>query len=147
MKKIIFICTLIMVMAMSGLAFASDSEDLAREQQSVDVLVSVVEAKNVPEYKAFSKLLSTDLRANFSEQEYGNLQKIIADKYGDMKDVKFYSFQRFDQADRLTYIVSFTKQQAVAMNVNFDKNKRIVDFSFEPLAVNNGDNAQPSESK
>lgn len=138
MKKWIFTITVIMMMAMSSLALAADSEDLAKEQQSVDVLLSVVEAKNIPQYKDFSKLLSADLKQNFDEKAYADLPKVIANNFGEVKDVKFYSFQRFDQADRLTYIASFSKQQAVSINVTFNKNKRIVDFSLEPLGVANG---------
>lgn len=53
-----------------------------------------------------------------------------------MKEVKFYSFQRFDQTDRVTYIAAFSKRKLVAINLSFNKDNKMVDFALSPVEQN-----------
>lgn len=63
------------------------------------------------------------------------LTKQIKEQYGNVKEVKFYNFQRFDQGDRVTYVAAFDKEQAVAIMLAFDKDKKLTDYVFTPLQV------------
>ena len=50
-----------------------------------------------------------------------------------MKEAKFFTYQRFDQADRVTYIASFSKEKMVSMIFAFNKQNKLVDFAFTPI--------------
>ena len=63
------------------------------------------------------------------------ISKQIKEQYGNVKEVKFYNFQRFDQGDRVTYVAAFDKEQAVAIMLAFDKDKKLTDYVFTPLQV------------
>ena len=52
---------------------------------------------------------------------------------GHMKEAKFYSYQRFDQGDRITYIASFEIENIVAIVFTFDKNLQMTDFALSPM--------------
>lgn len=116
MKKILFTITLIMMMAFSGLCFAAtDGNDLNKEQKSSEVFMEVLTKNQIPAYDVVSKDFSDSLKAKITESAYKNLFKQIKEQFGDIKEFKFYNFQRFDQGDRITYIAGFDKEQAVAI--------------------------------
>lgn len=135
MKKILFIVTLIMMMAFSGLCFAADGNDLNREQKTAETFMEVFTKDQAPEYAVVSKDFSDTLKTNVNEKAYKDLSKQIKEQYGNVKEVKFYNFQRFDQGDRVTYIAAFDKEQAVAIILAFDKDKKLTDYVFTPLQV------------
>ena len=55
MKKIVFTLTLIMMMAFSGLCFASDGSDLNKEQKIAETFMGVFTKEQAPEYAVVSK--------------------------------------------------------------------------------------------
>lgn len=132
MKKILLILMILTTMMMS-VCFASDGNDLDREQQAVQGLMNVFENKNVPTYTVITRDFAPSLKENMNETAYENLQKEIQDKLGTMQEVKFYTYQRFDQGDRLTYIASFAKEPMVAIVFLFDKDKKMINFAVSPL--------------
>lgn len=135
MKKILFMITLVMMMAFSGLCFAADGNDLNREQKTAEIFMGVFTKDQAPEYAIVSKDFSDTLKTNVSEKAYKDLSKRIKEQYGNVKEVKFYNFQRFDQGDRVTYVAAFDKEQAVAIILAFDKDKKLTDYVFTPLQV------------
>ena len=52
---------------------------------------------------------------------------------GTLKEAKFYSYQRFDQGDRVTYLASFDKENIVAIVFSFDKDKKLTNFVLSPM--------------
>ena len=130
MKKVIFTVTLIMMMAFSGLCFAADGNDLNKE-----TFMEVFTKDQIPAYDVVSKDFSDTLKTNVNEKAYKDLSKQIKEQYGNVKEVKFYNFQRFDQGDRVTYVAAFDKEQAVAIMLAFDKDKKLTDYVFTPLQV------------
>ena len=68
-----------------------------------------------------------------TEKAFTELQKQVKQKFGTMKEAKFFAYQRFDQIDRVTYIGSFTKEKIVSMIFAFDKQNKLVDFAFTPV--------------
>lgn len=135
MKKVIFIVTLIMMMAFSGLCFAADGNDLNKEQKVAETFMEVFTKDQIPAYDVVSKDFSDTLKINVNEKAYKDLSKQIKEQYGNVKEVKFYNFQRFDQGDRVTYVAAFDKEQAVAIMLAFDKDKKLTDYVFTPLQV------------
>lgn len=130
MKKILFILTIIMTMAVSNMCFAADGDDLNKEQKTAETFINVFEGRNIPTYTIFTTGFSDNLKANMNEQTYAKLQETIKNRMGNMKEAKFYSYQRFDQGDRITYIASFEKENIVAIIFTFDKNLQMTDFAL-----------------
>lgn len=135
MKKVIFTVTLIMMMAFSGLCLAADGNDLNKEQKVAETFMEVFTKDQIPAYAVVSKDFSDTLKANINEKAYKDLSKQIKEQYGNVKEVKFYNFQRFDQGDRVTYVAAFDKEEAVAIMLAFDKDKKLANYVFTPLQV------------
>ena len=133
MKKILFILAIMMTMAVSSVCFAADGDDLNKEQKTAETFINVFEGRNIPTYTIFTTGFSDNLKANINEQTYAKLQETIKNRMGNMKEAKFYSYQRFDQGDRITYIASFDKENIVAIVFTFDKNLQMTDFALSPM--------------
>lgn len=135
MKKIVMILTAIFTMAFAGICMAADGADLNKQQNTAETFVKVF-SQTVPSYNEFTKGFDAQLKNKFNEKTYAALQEQVKDKFGRMKEVKFYSFQRFDQMDRVTYIASFSKEKIVAINFAFNKDNKMVDFALSPVEQN-----------
>lgn len=133
MKKILFILAMVMTMAVSGLCFAADGNDLNAEQKTAENFISVFEGTKIPAYAAFTKDFSDGLKAAVDEQAYSKLQNEVKNNMGTLKEAKFYSYQRFDQGDRVTYLASFDKENIVAIVFSFDKDKKLTNFVLSPM--------------
>ena len=116
-----------------NICFASDGSDLDKEQSAAQGLISVFENKNMPAYTVITKDFADSLKESMNEEAYINLQKEVQEKMGTLQDIRFYTYQRYDQDDRLTYIASFDKvPMAVAIFI-FDKEQKMVNFAVSPL--------------
>lgn len=135
MKKLVMILTAIFTMAFAGICMAADGADLNKQQNTAETFVKVF-SQTVPSYNEFTKGFDAQLKNKFNEKTYAALQAQVKDKFGRMKEVKFYSFQRFDQMDRVTYIASFSKEKIVAINLAFNKDNKMVDFALSPVEQN-----------
>ena len=67
---------------------------------------------------------ATDIAANL------NVKDDIVSEGG--KETKFFSFERYDQADKVTYIAGFSKEKIVVMSFVFGKDAKLQNFSFSP---------------
>lgn len=137
MKKVLFTVTLIMMMAFSGLCFAADGNDLNKEQKIAEIFIEAFQKNPAPEYAVVSKDFSDTLKSEINERAYKKLQTEVKTKFGTMKDIKFYTYQRFDQSDRITYVASFDKEPLVAMIFEFNKDKKLTGYTLSPLQVEN----------
>lgn len=135
MKKLVMILTAIFTMAFAGICMAVDGADLNKQQNTAETFVKAF-SQTVPSYNEFTKGFDAQLKNKFNEKTYAALQAQVKDKFGRMKEVKFYSFQRFDQMDRVTYIASFSKEKIVAINLAFNKENKMVDFALSPVEQN-----------
>ena len=133
MKKIVFTLTLIMVMAFSGLCFASDGSDLNKEQKIAETFMGVFTKEQAPEYAVVSKDFSDNLKKSVSERTYKKLPAEVKEKFGNVKDVNFRAFEKFEQEDRVTYLATFDKQPVAAIIFVFDKNQKLVNYVFTPI--------------
>lgn len=132
MKKIILILTAIFTMAFSGLCLAADGGDLNKQQNTAETFVKAF-TEVVPSYNEFIKGFDAQLKSKFDEKTYTALKEQVKDKFGRMKDIKFYSFQRFDNMDQVTYIASFSKEKLVSVNFVFNKENKMVNFVLTPV--------------
>ncbi len=132
MKKIILILTAIFTMAFSGLCLAADGGDLNKQQNTAETFVKAF-TEAVPSYNEFTKGFDAQLKSKFDEKTYTALKEQVKDKFGRMKDIKFYSFQRFDNMDQVTYIASFSKEKLVSVNFVFNKENKMVNFVLTPV--------------
>lgn len=132
MKKFILILTAIFTMAFSGLCLAADGGDLNKQQNTAETFVKAF-TEAVPSYNEFTKGFDAQLKSKFDEKTYTALKEQVKDKFGRMKDIKFYSFQRFDNMDQVTYIASFSKEKLVSVNFVFNKENKMVNFVLTPV--------------
>ncbi len=135
MKKLVMILTAVFTITFAGICMAADGTDLNKQQAAAETFIKAF-SQTVPSYKDFTKGFDTQFKEKFDEKTYVTLQKQVKDKFGRMKEVKFYSFQRFDQTDRVTYIAAFSKRKLVAINLSFNKDNKMVDFALSPVEQN-----------
>lgn len=76
-----------------------------------------------------------ELAEKMTAANFAALQKQLKEQFGIQKSVRFAVYERFDQGDRLTYLVGFSRQQAVRAVYGFDKNGKLSEFVFVPLEV------------
>ena len=112
---------------------AGESKDLAKQQVVVERFLDVFDAEPAPLYAQVSAGFNPKMKEAVTEKAFTELQKQVKQKFGTMKEAKFFAYQRFDQIDRVTYIGSFTKEKIVSMIFAFDKQNKLVDFAFTPV--------------
>ena len=133
MKRIIFVLVMTMMMAFAGVCSAYDGGDLNKEQKVAETFISSFQGKEAPEFKVVTKDFAQSLQNNFDEKKYSALKRDVKVNYGNLLEIKFYTFQRFDQGDRVTYLAGFDKEQAVAIVLSFDKNNKLTDYTLAPI--------------
>ena len=128
----LIVVTFLMVISSVGFA-ANEHKDLAKQQQAVERMLDVFDGEPVPVYAQVSASFSANMKKAVTEKAFADLQKQVRAKFGTMKEAKLFAYQRFDQADRVTYIASFTKEKLVSMIFAFDKQNKMLDFAFTPV--------------
>ncbi|MBQ7883705.1 MAG: DUF3887 domain-containing protein [Phascolarctobacterium sp.] len=134
---IMAIVTCLMMICSVGLA-ANDHKDLGKQQQVAERFIDVFDGEPVPMYSQVSAGFSVNLKKVVTEKTFAELQKQVRVKFGTMKEAKLFSYQRFDQVDRVTYVASFSKEKLVSMIFAFDKQNKLVDFAFTPVQQEEG---------
>ena len=76
-----------------------------------------------------------ELAEKMTAANFAALQKQLKEQFGIQKSMGLAVYERFDQGDRLTYLVGFSRQQAVRAVYGFDKNGKLSEFVFVPLEV------------
>ena len=122
MKKIVLIFVAVMMMAFSSVCMADDGGDLNKDQK-------------VP-YDKLGANIDNGLKKNFDAKAYDALKNEIQTKFGDLKESKFYSFERHNNQDKVIYLTSFSQENVVAIVFIFDKNNKLVEFGLLPIQQN-----------
>ena len=134
MKKLLIMMMVSCLMMLCSVGFAADDyKALGKQQQVAERIMDAFDGEPVPLYAQVSAGFSANMKKAVTEEAFAELQKQVKQKFGNMKEAKFFTFQRFDQADRVTYIASFTKEKIVSMIFAFDKQNKLVDFAFTPV--------------
>ena len=145
MKKLILTLTTIFTLAIAAIGFAADGGDLNKEQRAAENFVAAFTAAEnfvaaftleAPAYNQFSNGFDDTLKAKVTEQAYDVLKKQVQERFGRLKESKFYSFQRYDNVDYVTYIGSFSKEKLVSITFAFNKENKMTDFALSPMQQN-----------
>ena len=126
------IVSCLMMLCSVGFA-ANESKDLAKQQAVAERFLDVFDAEPAPLFAQVSAGFNPKMKEAITEKAFTDLQKQVKQKLGTMKEAKFYAYQRFDQADRVTYIGSFTKEKMVSIVFVFDRQNKMADFAFTPV--------------
>ncbi|NJE29016.1 DUF3887 domain-containing protein [Megamonas funiformis] len=135
MKKIVLIFLAVMMMAFSSVCMAADGGDLNKDQKVAETFISGITTEKVV-YDKFVANFDNGLKSKIDAKAYDALKNDVKTKFGDFKESKFYSFERYDNQDKVTYIASFSKEEIIAMVFVFDKNNKLVEFGLLPIQQN-----------
>ena len=134
MKKIVIMMIVSCLVMLCSVGFAAnESKDLAKQQAVAERFLDVFDAEPAPLFAQVSAGFNPKMKEAITEKAFTDLQKQVKQKLGTMKEAKFYAYQRFDQADRVTYIGSFTKEKMVSIVFVFDRQNKMADFAFTPV--------------
>ena len=138
MKKFIVLLTTVLTLAFAASCFATENSSALNDaegsaQKVITALVAV--ASDTLGYKDAEKAMSADLAKQMNVNTFIAMQRQVQEKFGKHKETKFFSFERFDKADRLTYIAGFSKEPAVSIVFTLDKKGKITEFSLAALEV------------
>lgn len=132
MKKLVMTLATIFTMALSSLAFAADGGDLNKQQAGAETFMKAFGSEAVL-YADFSKSFDVEFKKKIDEKNYPELQKVVKEKLGSFKSAKFVLFQRYDNADKVVYVATFSKEKTVAATFVFNKTNKMVEFALTPV--------------
>ncbi|MBR2071893.1 MAG: DUF3887 domain-containing protein [Phascolarctobacterium sp.] len=133
MKKLVLMLFVICMMICSVGFAGNDHKSLAKQQQVAEKIMDAFDIEPMPLFAQVSAGFNANLKKAVDEKAFAELQKQVRARFGTMKEAKLFAYQRFDQADRVTYIASFSKEKMVSMVFVFDKQNKLVDFAFTPV--------------
>ena len=139
MKKFIVLLTTLLTLAFAA---TENSSALNSAENSAQKVITALVASDTLGYKDAEKAMSADLAKNMNVNTFIAMQRQVKEKFGNHKETKFFAFERFDKADRLTYIASFNREPAVSIVFTLDKNAKITEFSLAALQVEEQENAE-----
>ena len=126
------VLTTVFTLAISAIGFAADGGDLNKEQKAAENFVAAF-TMEAPEYRTFASGFDDTLKVKVTEQAYDVLKQQVQERFGRLKESKFYSFQRYDNVDYVTYIGSFSKEKLVNITFAFNKENKMTDFALSPM--------------
>ena len=134
MKKLVIMMIVSCLMMLCSVGFAADDHKaLAKQQQVAEKMLDSFDGEPMPLFAQVNAGFNANLKKAVDEKAFTELQKQVKQKFGTMKEAKFFTYQRFDQADRVTYVASFSKEKMVSIIFAFDKQNKLVDFAFTPI--------------
>lgn len=132
MKKLLVMLTVIMTFAFASVCAAYDGGVLNKEQKAAEMLTNAVTGQVVT-YAQVSSGMTDELKGKVTEQVVADLQKQVKEQFGNVEEIRFQSFERFADGDRLVYIAGFSKEKHVAMIYIFDAKQKMVNFQYTAL--------------
>ena len=134
MRKLFVMLIVTCLMMVCSVGFAADDHKvLAKQLQVAERILDAVDGEPVPAFAQVSAGFNANLKAKFDEKAFENLKKQVRVQLGNMKEAKFFAFQRLDQVDRVIYVASFSKEKVVNVVFAFDKQSKLADFAFSPV--------------
>ena len=132
MKK--YVMTALLSLALAGSVMASDGTDLDRNKVTAETLVNAVFQANGT-YDNARSVFSPDLAGRVTADNFATLKKGLGDFYGAPTKVTFRALEKFDDGDRLTYVVDYRNGKSAVVAVIFLKNAggRVSDFFVQPV--------------
>ena len=133
-KKIGVILILGFILSCGVCGASPDSNMLAMEQKSAEIVVaglmgaspSPAAAQNV------ARVFNGEGSKAFTPQVYQKLRANCFARFGKMLNNRFTAFQRLENVDQVIYLAESEQEKVVIMIFNFDKNGKLMNFSFDP---------------
>ena len=136
MKKFIVMLTALFTLAFAASCFATEnSSALSDAEGGAQKVIAALTAQDTLGYKDAEKAMSSDLAKQMNVNTFIAMQRQVKERFGNLKETKFFSFERFDKMDRLTYIAGFSREPAVSIVFELDKKEKITNFSLNALEV------------
>ncbi len=136
MKKFIVLLTTLLTLAFAATCMATENSSALNDaENSAQKVINALVASDTLGYKDAEKAMSADLAKNMNVNTFIAMQRQVKEKFGNHKETKFFAFERFDKADRLTYIAGFSREPAVSIVFTLDKKAKIAEFSLAALEV------------
>ena len=134
MKKALMAMALTASMAVAGVcAAAGEGAALTKEQKAAETFFAGLNSDATVTYAAASAGLDAELKTKITADAFAGLQKNVKEKLGNAKEIKFRSFERFNDGDRVVYMGQYSKEPTVAMVFVFNPTGKIVNFALNPL--------------
>lgn len=145
MKKLLLMISLLVSLLISSVAMAAGaSKDFAKEEAAADLFIKGLNDATVT-YEVISANFTPDLKKNFTADKYAAMLQQVKEKFGKNKEAKFAVLQRFDKADRVIYVGSFSKENLAQMVFVFDttgKKPLMADFALVPVQAQKKEEAK-----
>lgn len=136
MKKLVVLVTMLLTLAFAGTCLASENGNaLNKADRAIASVLTAFGADVTDGYASASAGFATALKEKVNAEAFAKLKEQVTDKFGRMKESKMVAFERFDQADRVTYLAGYSKEKVVRIVFLFDKDTKLVDFGFAPMQV------------
>lgn len=136
MKKFIVLLTTLFTLAFAATCMATENSSALNDaENSAQKVITALVASDTLGYKDAERAMSADLAKNMNVNTFIAMQRQVKEKFGNLKETKFFAFERFDKADRLTYIAGFSREPAVSIVFTLDKKAKITEFSLAALEV------------
>lgn len=145
MKKIILLLLSLVAICYCGICFASDGNDLNKQQKTCERFIDAIDIAPAPEYSVIKPLLNEKLVETFTEKAYSNWQKGVKDQYGILKEAKFVAFERLGNVSRVTYLGTFEKKEKLVIIFVFDQKNALHTLAFKEIL--NPSEKQPAENQ
>lgn len=145
MKKIVIAMCVAIMMAFSSMAFAAtpDSEALSTEQTAADQWINLMIVKN--DTTGAVKTMSPEAQKAITDKTIKDVSSQITKNLGKYQEGRFVSWVRYDQADEMTYLMSFSKEKLVRCVMIFNKNGQMDNFSLTPVQVQQDNNTKAAK--
>lgn len=145
MKKILVLMGLLFSLLISSVAMAAGTaSDFAKEEAAADLFIKGLNDTTVT-YETVAANFTPALKENFTAEKYAELLKQVKEKFGKNKEAKFAVLQRFDKADRVIYLGSFSKENLAQLVFVFDTTGRkplMSDFALVPVQAQQQEEAK-----
>ena len=135
MKKILVMMVVSCLMMICSVSFAAadDHKALGKQLAVAEKMMDAFDAEPMPLFTQVSAGFEQNFKKTFTEKVFDDVKKQVRQKFGVMKEVRFVDFQRSAKVDRVTYVASFSKEKIVSMIFFFDKQNKLLNFSFNAL--------------
>lgn len=134
MKKLMLILSMLAVLAISGTALAAptkDAEVFSAEQTRATQWLDTMLTQKKP--AAALNTMSAKAKKEITVAKMTELQQKMEKELGTLQSARFVGWTRFDQADQIIYLLSFTKEQIVQGVFLFSPTGELDTFALTPM--------------
>lgn len=136
MKKLILLLTAVLTFAFAATCLATENSSALNDaENAAQKVITALTADSTQGYKAAAKGFAPDLAAQMNVNTFIGMQRQVKEQFGNHTETKFFSFERYEKTDRLSYIAQFSRQPAVSIIFTLDKNQKITNFTLTPLEL------------